>query len=148
MKKTTWRWGLVLIVAGIAFLLYPNFKKGSTENCVSILQELINGDTYAVEVTDASGESHVVEEARKEQLAQLIVQTIQKTEQLPDMEGISTMSVRIFGGEPVTEVVLMVYDQKEETNFGILLWKERTYPVQNCGEILNYLAELGFYTER
>ena len=148
MKKTAWRWVLDLIVAGIAFLLYPNFKKGSTENCVSILQELVNGDTYAVEVTDASGESHVVEEDRKAQLAQLIVQTIQKTEQLPDMAGISTVSVRIFGGEPVTEVVLTVYDQKEETNFGTLLWKEHTYPVQNCGEVLNYLAELGFYTER
>ncbi len=148
MKKTIWRWLLVGIVAVIAFVMYPNLKKGSTENCVSTLQELVSGDTYAVEVTDTSGESHVVEEGRKAQLAQLIVQTIQKTEQIPDMDGVPTVSVRMFGGEPMTEVVLTVYDQKEETNFGILLWKEHTYPVKNCGEILNYLAELGFYTER
>lgn len=148
MKKTTWKWLAAVVAVVVVFVVYQNIKKEDAENCVSTLQEMVDGGTYAVEITDVNGENHVVEEGRKEQLAQLIVQTVQKTEQIPDMENIPSLSVRIFGGEPVTEAVLTVYDQKEETNFGTLLWKEHTYAVQNCGEVLNYLAELGFYTER
>ncbi len=148
MKKTTWKGFLLVVVVLAVAIVYQNIKKGGAENCVATLQEMVDSGTYAVEVMDSNGESHVVEESRKEQLAQLIVQTVQQTEQIPDMEDIPSLSVRIFGGEPVKEVVLTVYDQKEETNFGTLLWKERTYSVQNCGQVLNYLAELGLYTQR
>lgn len=148
MKKKTWKGFLLIIVVLVLAIVYQNVKKDGAANCVATLQELVDGGTYAVEVMDSNGESHVVEESRKEQLAQLIVQTVQEAEQIPDMTDIPSLSVRIFGGEPVKEAVLTIYDQKEETNFGTLLWKERTYSVQNCGEVYNYLAELGMYTER
>ena len=56
--------------------------------------------------------------------------------------------VEVTGGDPAVTVGVTVYDAGEDTNFGMISFADKTYPVKNCGEVLNYLAEIGFATVR
>ena len=125
MKKSGFRAliGLVVVVI-VVILVYQNSGKNTAESGISALQAIVETGEYNVAVTDAAGEelSAVLENPQ--------------------------ILVEITGGDPAVTVGVTVYDAGEETDFGMISFADKTYPVKNCGEVLNYLAEIGFATVR
>lgn len=151
MKNNTSKVFIVVVILIVVILLIFQNKGGNqteqtAETALASLQTMVDSGTYTVEVTDETGENHVLEDTNKARLAELIVGTIQPTQE----ENISTssvqISVRIY--TDTTDVVLVIYDMGEDTNIGTLQSNGEEYFVQNCGEVLNYLAEIGFLTQR
>ena len=50
--------------------------------------------------------------------------------------------VEITGGDPAVTVGVTVYDAGEETDFGMISFADKTYPVKNCGEVLKIPSAL------
>lgn len=151
MKKSGFRVlvGLVVVVI-IVFLVYQNSGKNTAESGIAALQAIVETGEYTVTVTDESGEKHELEDNSKTILTELIAATV--------MDGVGAdltavvekpqFLVEITGGEPAVTVGVTVYDAGEETDLGMISFADKTYPVKNCGEVLNYLAEIGFATVR
>lgn len=152
MKKNGWKAvvGVVVVIA-VIFAVYSISKPENFSKDMEQLQTLANSgaEAYTVEAADSEGNSRVLEDNTKEQLVSLILATVSESEgESQDMTDVPALIVKIMGADTSFEAQLTVYDQGEETNVGTLQTTNNTYTVQNCGEVLNYLAELGFYTER
>lgn len=152
MKKNGWKAiiGVVVVIAAV-IAVYSISKPENFSKDMEQLQTLADGgvETYTVEVVDSTGNSRVLEDAGKEQLVALVLAMVSESEgEIQDMTNIPVLNVKIIGTDTSFEAQLTVYDQGENTNVGLLQTTNDTYTVQNCGEVLNYLAELGFYTER
>ena len=101
-------------------------------------------------MTDESGEKQELDGDSKTMLAELIASTVADAsgEDLSEVLENPQLLVEVTGGDPAVTVGVTVYDAGEETNFGMISFADKTYPVKNCGEVLNYLAEIGFATVR
>lgn len=151
MKKSGFRVliGLV-VVAIVVILVYQNSGKNTAETGISALQAIVETDQYTVTVTDETGQTQELEDSSKTMLAELLAAV------LADAAGtdLSALSenpqflVEITGGDPAVTVGVTIYDAGDETDVGMLTFADQTYPVKNCGEVLNYLAEIGFVTIR
>lgn len=152
MKKGTWKAvaGIIVIVA-VIFLVY---RASQPENFAKDMEQLrtlteSGSEAYSVEVTDAAGNTQTLADGGKEQLAALILEMVSEAEAETQIaEDVPALQVKIVGEDTSFEAQLTVYDQGEATDAGVLQTTNDTYAVQNCGQVLNYLAELGFYTER
>lgn len=140
---------VVILIVAVIFIFQMNGKKETeqtAETALTALQTIVDSDSYSVEVIDENGETHVLEDTNKTRLAEIITATIQTTQESDVTLTQPQISVRIY--TPESEVMLVVYDMGEETNIGTLQSNGQDYLVQNCGEVLNYLAEIGFLTQR
>lgn len=151
MKKSGFRAlvGLIVVVI-VVILVYQNSGKNTAEAGISALRAIAETGEYSVVVTDESGEKHELEGSSKEMLAALIssVVTDAAGEDLSAVQENPQLLVEMTGGDPAVTVGITVYDAGEETDLGMLSFAKRSYPVKNCGEVLNYLAEIGFATAR
>ncbi|WP_394266748.1 hypothetical protein [Anaerotignum sp.] len=151
MKKSGFRVliGLV-VIAVIVILVYQNSGKNTAQSGIAALQAIVETGEYTVAVTDESGEKHELEDSSKTMLAELISSTVADAagEDLSAVLQNPQFLVEITGGDPAATVGVTVYDAGEETDFGMISFADKTYPVKNCGEVLNYLAEIGFATAR
>lgn len=156
MKNNTSKVFIVVVILIVVILLIFQNKTGnptdqtaeSAETALTTLQTMVNSDSYHVEVTDENGEKHVLEGTNKTRLAELIAATIQNTQEESISASGPQLSVRVYADTPETEVVLVIYDMGEDTNIGTLQYNGEEFLVQNCGEVFNYLAEIGFFTQR
>ena len=142
---------VVILIVAVLVIFQMNGKKDTNqtaETAIATLQTIVDSDSYSVEVIDENGETHVLEDTNKTRLAEIITSTIQTTQESDFTVSGPQISVRIYTDDPASEVVLVVYDIGEETNMGTLQSGGQEYFVQNCGEVLNYLAEIGFLTQR
>ena len=141
MKKSGFRAliGLVVVVI-VVILVYQNSGKNTAESGISALQAIVETGEYNVAVTDEAGEKHELEDNSKTMLAELISSSVTDAagEELSAVLENPQILVEITGGD----------DAGEETDFGMISFADKTYPVKNCGEVLNYLAEIGFATVR
>ena len=151
MKKSVFRAliGLVVVVI-VVILVYQNSGKNTAESGIAAWQAIVEAGEYAVAVTDEAGEKHELENSSKTMLAELIASTVTDAsgEDLSAVLSNPQFLVEITGGDPAVTVSVTVYDAGEDTNFGMISFADKTYPVKNCGEVLNYLAEIGFATVR
>lgn len=151
MKKSGFRAliGLVVVVI-VVILVYQNSGKNTAESGISALQAIVETGEYNVAVTDEAGEKHELEDNSKTMLAELISFSVTDAagEDLSAVLENPQILVEITGGDPAGTVGVTVYDAGEETDFGMISFADKTYPVKNCGEVLNYLAEIGFATVR
>lgn len=152
MKKGTWKAAIgILVVVAVIILVY---RASQPENFTQDMEKLrtlteSGSEAYSVEVTDAAGNTQILADGGKEQLAALILEMVSEAEAETQIaEDVPALQVKIVGEDASFEAQLTVYDQGEATDAGVLQTTNDTYTVQNCGQILNYLAELGFYTER
>ena len=131
MKKSGLRAliGLVVVVI-VVILVYQNSGKNTAESGIAALQAIVETGEYTVAVTDESGEKQELDGDSKIMLAELIASTVADA-----------------SGEDLS-AVLENPKFWEDTNFGMISFADKTYPVKNCGEVLNYLAEIGFATVR
>lgn len=151
MKKSGLRAliGLVVVVI-VVILVYQNSGKNTAESGIAALQAIVETGEYTVAVTDESGEKQELDGDSKAMLAELIASTVADAsgEDLSEVLENPQLLVEVTGGDPVVTVGVTVYDAGEDTNFGMISFADKTYPVKNCGEVLNYLAEIGFATVR
>lgn len=152
MKKNGWKVILaIIVIIAVIFVVYRTSKPENFSQDIDQLQTLADSgeQAYTVEVTDHAGNTRTLEDTGKEQLVSLILATVAESNgEAQELEDLPALTVKITGTDTSFEAQLTVYDQGEETNAGTLQTTNDTYTVQNCGEVLNYLAELGFYTER
>ena len=136
MKKSGLRAliGLVVVVI-VVILVYQNSGKNTAESGIATLQAIVETGEYTVAVTDESGEKQELDGDSKTMLAELIASTV------ADASGEDLSAV-------LENPQLLVEVTGEDTNFGMISFADKTYPVKNCGEVLNYLAEIGFATVR
>lgn len=151
MKKSGLRVliGLAVVVI-VVILVYQNSGKNTAESGIAALQAIVQTGEYTVAVTDESGTKQELDGSNKTMLAELIASTVTGAEG-EDLSAIlknPQLLVEITGGDPAVTVGVVVYDAGEETDFGMIFFADKTYPVKNCGEVLNYLAEIGFVTVR
>ena len=151
MKKSGFRAliGLVVVVI-VVILVYQNSGKNTAESGISALQAIVETGEYTVAVTDEAGEKHELEDNGKTMLAELISSSVTDAagEDLSALLENPQILVEITGGDPAVTVGVTVYDAGEETDFGMISFADKTYPVKNCGEGLNYLADIGCATGR
>ncbi|MBM6828521.1 hypothetical protein H9X85_02590 [Anaerotignum lactatifermentans] len=152
MKKKGWKAiiGVIVIVIVIA-AVYQLSKPQNFSRDMEQLRTLAESGSqaYTVEAADSAGNKFILEDSSKDQLTALILSTVTEGEGAPqEMPELPALTVKITGADTSFEAKLTVYDQGEATNEGILQTTNDTYAVENCGEVFNYLAELGLYTER
>lgn len=152
MKKNQWKI-LIAVVAVIVvvFLVYRSSNPHSFSQDMEEMKVMTEAgpDAYTVEASDVQGNINEINGTEKERLVQLILSAVtEKNGKLECSEDTPALNVKIIGQDTSFEALLQVYDQGEATNEGLLQTTNDTYVVENCGEVLNYLAELGFYTER
>ena len=106
-------------------------------------------DTYEVDLKDVQGIRTLSHGENKKRLLQLIVSVAQEGEkkEIPD-KNTPAIGIRIIEKEGDFQAMFWVYDLGEETDMGVFQTENGTYSMKNCGEVLNYLAELGCATER
>lgn len=151
MKKNGWKAFVVVVILAIVLTwVYWGSKNQTADEGISAIRTLVESGTYTLEVTDEEGESHALGESNAVRLAQLIAASIVPAEE--SIESVSAnipqISVQFSDDETQETLQLIVYDKGEDTNIGMLIYQKKEYPVENCGEVLNYLAELGFSTVR
>lgn len=151
MSKSSFRAliGLVVVVI-VVILVYQNSGKNTAESGIAALQAIVETNEYTVAVTDESGAKQELDGSNKAMLAELIASTVidASGEDLSKVLANPQFLVEVTGGDPAVTVEVTVYDAGEETDFGMITFADKTYPVKNCGEVLNFLAEIGFATVR
>lgn len=151
MKKSSFRAliGLVVVVI-VVILVYQNSGKNTAESGIAAWQSIVATGEYSLSVTDESGEKQELEDSSKTMLAELISASVMDAagEDVSAVLENPQFLVEITGGDPAVTVGVTVYDAGEDTDLGMISFEGKTYPVKNCGEVLNYLAEIGFATVR
>lgn len=156
MKKTT---GGNIIKVAVAVVIFCTlgilgYRHGVSNRFAEDWKQMqvlgmAEADTYEIDLKDAHGVRALSDAENKKHLLQLIVSVVQEGEkkEMPD-ESTPALGIRITEKEGDFKAMLWVYDFGEETDIGLFQTENGTYCVKNCGEVLNYLAELGCVTER
>lgn len=139
---------VVVIIVLLGVLLIQKMGAKSSESVMEQLGKLAETKAYTVEVLREDGEAQEIGETNQTRLLELIAALVQPVEGEELPEDMPQLTVHIAGENPKTDIQLTLYDQGEETDIGLLQNKDQKMIVQNCGEVFNYLAELGFVTQR
>lgn len=156
MKKTTganvFKVGIaVVIFCALGILGYRHATSGRFTKDWEQMQALgaAEADAYTIDLRDAEGIRALSDEKNKEQLLQLVLSVVQEGDkrEMPD-ENTPALGIRITEKEGDFKALLWVYDLGEKTDIGLFQTENGTYSIKNCGEVLNYLTELGCVTQR
>lgn len=139
---------VVVIIVLLGVILIQKMGAKSSENVMEQLDQLAETKAYTVEVLREDGEAQEIGETNQTRLLELIATLIQPVEGEELPQDRPQLTVHIAGKNPKTDIQLTLYDEGEETDIGLLQNKDQKMVVQNCGEVFNYLAELGFVTQR
>lgn len=139
---------VVFIIVLLGVLLIHKMGAKSSESVMEQLGKLTESKAYTVEVLREDGQTQEIGEINQTRLLELIAALVQPVEGEELPEDTPQLIVHILGEDPKTDIQLTIYDEGEETDIGLLQNKDQKMVVQNCGEVFNYLAELGFVTQR
>ncbi len=156
MEKPTRKNVLQVIVAAVILCAlgiwgYSHRNIGNFAEDWQNLQRLseAESDTYEIDLQGMNGTHGLSDAENKKRLLQLIVAEAEKGEEqeLPDAHT-PALGIRCKEKENGFQAMFWVYDFGEETDLGLFQTESGSYLMKNCGEIFNYLTELGCITER
>ncbi len=139
---------VVAVIVLLGVILIQKMGGNTSEDAMKQLEKLAETKAYTTEIIGENGEVQEVGETNQARLVELIATMLQPMDTGEVPQDAPTLTVHIMGEDPKTDIRLTIYDQGEETDIGLLQNEDQQILVQNCGEALNYLAELGFATQR